>query len=82
MAGAALIAQGVERRKAIFTFVKDYIKANGYGPSVDEITDGIGVKSKTAVRHHLTNMLEQGVITMVPGKYRSIRIPDARKTPS
>lgn len=82
MAGAALIQQGVERRRAIFTYIKTYIKDNGYGPSVDEITEGIGVKSKTAVRSHLTNMLAQGVITMQPGKYRSIRIPDGRKVPS
>lgn len=81
MAGAALIQQGVERRQAIFTFVKDYIRENGYGPSVDEITAGIGITSKTAVRHHLTNMIEQGVITSTPGKYRSIRVPDGRRVP-
>ncbi len=82
MAGQALIQQGVDRRRAIFTFVKAFIKENGYGPSVEEITEGVGVKSKTAVRHHLANMLEQGVISMTPGKYRSIRIPDGRKLPS
>lgn len=81
MAGAALIQQGVERRKAIFAFIKEYIKVNGYGPSVDEITEGVGVTGKTAIRHHLTNLVEQGVIEMTPGKYRSIRVPDKRRVP-
>lgn len=82
MAGPALIQQGLERRRAIFVFVKGYIKENGFGPSLEEITEGVGVKSKTAVRHHLSNMIEQGVVTITPGKYRSIRIPDGRKMPT
>lgn len=82
MAGTELIQQGVDRRRAIYAFVKDFIKENGYGPSIDEITTGIAVQSKTAVRHHLTKMIEQGVITMTPGKYRSIRVPDGRRLPT
>lgn len=81
MAGQALIDQGVDRRKAIFKFCKDFIKENGYGPSVAEITSAVGLASKTAVRYHLALMLEQGVITMQPGVYRSIRIPDGRRQP-
>lgn len=81
MAGQVLIQQGVERRKAIFAFIKDFIKENGYGPSVDEITEGVGVRSKTAVRHHLAKLMDQGVVTATPGKYRSLRVPDGRKVP-
>lgn len=81
MAGQALLDQGVKRRREIFDFAKGYIKEHGYGPSVDEMAKAVGLASKTAVRYHLKQMIEQGVITMETGKYRSLRIPDGRRKP-
>lgn len=79
MAGKDLLKQGLDRRQAIYEFCKSFIKENGYGPSIEEITNAVGLASKTGVRHHLNNLITQGVITMTPGKYRSLRIPDGRK---
>lgn len=77
MAGAATLAQGVDRRQSIVTFLQKYLKENGYGPSVEEISSGVGV-GKTAVRHHLVILKEDGHITMDPNRYRSIRLGPRR----
>jgi repressor LexA len=74
MAGPALIKQGRDRRTAILKFTRTYIRKNGYGPSVAEIADGVGLASKTAVRHHLTTLQDEGKVEMTPGRYRSLRI--------
>lgn len=74
MASSALIAQGIDRRRAIVRFVKAYVKKNGFAPSVEEIAEGVDLASKTAVRHHLDVLKDEGVITWTPGKYRSLRV--------
>ena len=66
--------QGEERREAIIMFLRQYWDTFGISPSVEEITQGVGLASKTAVRHHLAVLSEQGVVVCTPGKYRSIRL--------
>ena len=80
MAGPQTVKQGTERRKHIFLFIKAYIKDHGYGPSIEDITKNSPI-SQTAVRYHLDRLVAQGLITVEPGKYRSIRVPDARRVP-
>lgn len=79
MAGARLIAQGIERRRAIMRFIKDYMKRNGFAPSIDEIGQAVDLSSKTAVRHHIDILVEEGHLAVTPGKYRSLRVLDKPK---
>lgn len=74
MAGAATIAQGIDRRRKIVAFIKRYIAKNGFAPSIEEIAEGVELSSKTAVRHHLQKLVQDGHVTMQAGKYRSLRV--------
>lgn len=74
MAGTALLKQGKDRRSAILKFSRAYIKKHGFGPSVAEIAEGVGLSSKTAVRHHLATLQREGKVEMTPGVYRSLRV--------
>jgi repressor LexA len=74
MAGAAAIAQGIERRRSIMRFIKSYTRREGFAPSLDEIAAAVDLRSKNAVRHHLDLLAKQGVLAVTPGKYRSLRI--------
>lgn len=74
MAGSALIAQGIERRRAILRFVKGYIKREGCAPSIAEIASGVDLSSNTAVRHHLETLRDEGFVDWHDGRYRSLRI--------
>lgn len=81
MAGSALIAQGIDRRRAILRFVKDYRKREGYAPSVAEIATGVELLSNTAVRHHLETLKAEGFIDWTPGRYRSLTITNTARYP-
>lgn len=74
MAGSALLAQGIDRRRAILRFVRGYIKKNGYAPSIAEIAEGVDLASKTAVRHHLDVLKSENWVTWTEGRYRSLQV--------
>jgi len=67
--------RGIESRKKIYDFIKEYVENNGYAPSVSEICAGTGFKSKATVHTHLHKMQEKGILQL--GGYsqpRSIKI--------
>jgi len=59
--------------KPIVNAVAAYHRYNGHGPTVDEIAYAVG-RSRTAVRFQLEKLLEDGIITHIPGKIRTIRV--------
>ena len=79
MPSPATIQQGVDRRRDILKFCKTYIKKNGYGPSLQEISDGVGLHSPSGVRVHLQTLVADGKITWQSGVYRSLRIVEKPK---
>jgi len=66
------LTAGDQRRRDILKFVRGFQKKNGFGPSVQQIADDAGI-GKTAVRHHLEALKEDGKVTSTPGLYRSLR---------
>lgn len=74
MAGAALMAQGIEKRRQILRFVKRYQARHGFSPTTLEIAEDLGASSKNAVRHHLATLAREGFVTTEPRKHRSLRI--------
>jgi len=70
---AQLIEQGILRRQSILNYIRSYHEEFGYPPSMAEIADENGI-AKSAVRHHLYRLQNDGMLTMTPGKYRSIRV--------
>lgn len=74
MAGSALIAQGIDRRRAILRFIKDFVKKEGCSPSIAEIAAGVELSSNTAVRHHLQVLRDEGFVDWNPSRYRSLHI--------
>lgn len=70
---AELIDQGIARRESMLTFLRTYIEQNGYPPSMAEIAEDQDV-AKSAVRHHLYRLQRDGLISMTPGRNRSIRV--------
>lgn len=59
----------------VFCFCKDYFKSHGYAPSIQEIGDGVGVKSTSSVHHHMRKLFDIGVFeTDHPSQQRAFRI--------
>lgn len=81
MAGSALIAQGIDKRRAILKFIKAYVKKHRFPPSIDEIAVGVD-GSKTAVRYHIAILQDEKFLAMTPGQYRSLRVINDGRYPA
>lgn len=64
--------RGKARREAIYAFLAVYIQKHGFAPTLDEITEGVGLASKSSVVSHLNVMEDEGAIRRLPGASRAI----------
>lgn len=63
-------------RKKLLNFITEYIQIHGYAPTVQEMADGVNLKSKSTVHGYLTDLFASGAIeTDNPGAPRAIRVP-------
>lgn len=63
-----------ERQQKVFTFIKNYLEANGYPPTVREIGKGVGVDSTSLVSYYLQRLAEQGYLSREASASRAIRL--------
>jgi len=63
-----------EKQELILAFVNDYIKENGYPPSIREICKGVGLSSTSTVHAHLNNLMASGMIKKTNSKSRGIKV--------
>lgn len=63
-----------KRQKNIFQFIEDYLEANDYSPSLEEIGSHFGIASTNGVHKHLKVLEERGYIRRMSNKARSIQI--------
>jgi len=54
---------GRERRQSILNFHCAFVDSHGYPPSLREIAEEVGLKSTSAVAHHLETLHEEGRMT-------------------
>ncbi len=67
-----------ERR--ILSFIKTFIKKNGYGPTLSEVAFACGIKTPGAARHYITGLFLRGELEQDGTvKQRKIRLPNVRK---
>lgn len=62
--------------EAVYTYIVDFIRKEGYPPSVREICLGVGIKSTSTIHAHLKRLVEMNRIEYTPGKRRAIIVPD------
>ena len=63
-----------ERQQATYQFIHDYHLRHGCAPKLTEIADGIGIRSKGVVHRYLKAIAEEGLIELLPGRHRGIRM--------
>ena len=76
MANAAL----TPRQQQILDLIKQHIEETGYPPTRAEIAAEFGFKSPNAAEEHLRALARKGVIEMIAGTSRGIRILDEEPT--
>lgn len=62
------------RQTEILELIRDHIEATGIPPTRAEIAQRLGFKSPNAAEEHLKALAKKGVIEMVPGTSRGIRL--------
>ena len=62
------------RQMEVYNLIKDYINANGFAPSYEEIKQLMGSKSKSHVHAFVHHLIRRGWIGRGNGRNRSIYI--------
>ena len=71
-----------ERQRQIFEFVRSYVDAHGYPPTVREIGEAVGLASPSTVHAHLANLERAGLLKRDPTKPRALELTErARPAP-
>jgi repressor LexA len=64
------------RQKQVYEFLKDKIRNRGYGPTIREIAEHLGVRSSNSVVCHLTALERKGLITRESHISRAIQLSE------
>jgi repressor LexA len=67
------------RQAEILQLIKDYQQDSGMPPTRAEIAQQLGFKSANAAEEHLKALAKKGVIEMMPGTSRGIRLVDTEE---
>lgn len=71
-----------KRQQAVLECIEECISEKGYGPTVREICQSLGLSSPSTVHVHLKALEEKGLITRDPFKSRSISLNYSLEDPS
>lgn len=63
-----------KRQREILQFIERFVNRRGYSPSLEEIADGLNLKSISTVHKHLSNLESKGMIRRHWNRGRSIEL--------
>ena len=63
-----------KRQKAVLDCIEECIREKGYGPTVREVCQSLGLSSPSTVHVHLKALEDKGLIKRDPLKSRSIAL--------
>lgn len=58
-----MLLRMTDRRKAILDFLWDYVKLNGYSPTIREIGKAVGITSTSVVAYHIKVLEAAGAVS-------------------
>ena len=64
------------RQAEILALIREHLETTGIPPTRAEIAHALGFRSANAAEGHLKALARKGVIELVPGSSRGIRLPD------
>ncbi|MCI7504901.1 MAG: transcriptional repressor LexA [Coriobacteriaceae bacterium] len=70
-----------KRQKAVYDCIESFIQEHGYGPTVREVCESLGLSSPSTVHVHLKALEDKGFINRDPLKSRSITLANSTPAP-
>ena len=64
------------RQREVLDVIREFIAANGYSPSLEEIGKSLGLSSVATVHKHVTHLVEKGLVRRVWNQNRSIELAE------
>lgn len=61
-------------QRKVLDFIKHYLARKGYAPSLAEIAEGLGTRSRGSMHKHVQALAAAGVIRQIPGRQRGIEL--------
>lgn len=62
------------RQRAVIEFVDRFNASHGYGPTIREIGDGVGLSSTSSVAHQVKTLCVFGWLAVEEGKPRTLHV--------
>src|SRR6266481_191849 len=79
--GSPLPAQLTPRQQQILDWIRSFLEARGMPPTRAEIAAGLGFSTPSSAEDHLQALAKKGVIELVPGASRGLRLKDIPGVP-
>jgi repressor LexA len=64
-----------KKQKQVLDYIKEFVQANNYAPSYEEIATGIGLSSPSTIYVHVVNLIHKGYLTKRWNSNRSLGLP-------
>jgi repressor LexA len=61
-------------QRKTYEFIKHYIEAREHAPTIAEIADGIGIKSRGVVHRYVKALEQEGFLHIAPKRHRNIEL--------
>ncbi len=71
-----------ERQLETYRIIRDHFVHHGRAPLLSEIAEALGIVSKGVVHRHVQALAEAGLIELLPGRHRGIRLTDEAPQPT
>lgn len=65
-----------KRQQQVYDYIRKMILERGFGPTVREIADEVGIRNPTGVMCHLIALEKKGFITREPNKSRATQLTE------
>ncbi len=65
-----------DRQRQVLGFIRDYISAHSYPPTIREIQHFLGVRSTKGVKDHVDRLVDKGYLRRTDGAARAIELVD------
>lgn len=75
-----MMARNVNQGKTaqILNFIRQFSVDHGFGPTIREVKNAVGLKSTSTVFNYLTRMERDGLVSSIHGTPRSLRVLEPR----
>lgn len=64
------------RQLLVLEFIKTFVQMKGHSPSMQDIANGLGMKSRSNIHRIVHDLRKHGALSIRPHKFRTIKVTD------